>query len=257
MSYTPRQQYVTSSPSRSCLWAKPSVPNSIDDEFEGAALAAAWQLNANSFGAAAVDTYDAGFVAGQLRQDYNNSRRSWQLVQPPADGVSYYLTKDIGSFGALYPFVVWARMRVWGKSVGAINNDVRTGIVIGETSGGNFDAAGDYVVNYIGEADGGTTFPEALDFTGGTPAAFGTPGANIDRYGYPWEYVALHCVSNVNTSLWVAARDGVWFPISIAYNRNTSTFDRIGFVTTAAAGPPLVCGWDFIRVIEGVSVWPL
>lgn len=76
------------------IWDVPSTPSPDDDEFLSNTLDPAWQ--SAGWSAGGINPYDVAFNAGDVRYELNTARRrSWLMVQTPADAVLKRLMKPI------------------------------------------------------------------------------------------------------------------------------------------------------------------
>lgn len=235
---------------RSNLWLEPRSPDDDDDEALGSALSADWALDGGSFGATVIDTYDNTFTSGDVRQNYNDWRPSWHLVQPPGDGNVYYLTK---SFTMSTPVLVYAHLR--GNLPNTIiSNDGNIGLVVGSDSAGSIDT-NNHIRVWLRKTTPGLLTPELERVQAGVTTTIAQASSD-DNCGHAPEYAALH-YDGTTFRAYFGARDSNWQLIGSTTHSDVGNFGRAGIIMQNSAGPANVFGWNFVRFLRNKDTFSL
>lgn len=231
------------------LWYPPSSPHSYDDEFDSDTVDSAWDVwdyTAAQAGSivSGVDAYDTGFTSGSnIRADQNNNgRRSWLLVQTPANSHFITLHKDI-----TLPTnaIVWGRFRFTQRYTVTYDSIFSFGLYA-DDSGIPDNVNNRVQIAYAFPNPTGTMRADLRIVSGGSTIADNWT-TDVDAQGQALEYFAIHKIGTTYHG-WVGTAAGNWIYMGSGTVATALVYATFLFYNTTA--PPLIGGIDFLRMIE-------
>lgn len=235
------------------IWNMPEVAHAADDEFCLATLNAAWTVQGGAWTQGTIDPQAAFGAGNNTRYDlHTQRRRSWIMMQPPADAASHLIYK---LYSPPTNAFIWMRGSFASRlDTAPTANDFTLGLVLS----GNPPTANDRVIIALNDCKASVIQAEFVKVVAGVPTSVAT---TIDKFvtqadGQEFQGVGIQKLGTTYHG-WAFLSNG-----NAIYLGNTTyaaTIDSISIeVINAVTTSPgnMIVGADFVRVIESAVFLP-